>query len=238
MGILKFGKTIGSSKFSIREKLRAKKLAKKKAEAERQRTIIGSCIGYLEKKFNDILKDVYAMEDELHKMQSELDIIAQNGGRKEDIIRLQRKFNWLNTSRVFKYKACDGIYKILFAFYKLEALTEYLYAHDWYKYFKYLRGFEFDEKIKNELGSFDVVATEINNLFQRILERVQDEFEDAKEFEKLAKDIEREAGIRASKLDMPIFNDIFHDIPTDSDPSWFIVEEYPIKNPTYIKNEA
>ena len=200
-------------KGSIFAKWRAKKLAKKKAEAERKRTIINSCIDYLEKKSNDILKDVYAMEDELRQKQEEVNRIVAGGGRQEEITRLQREFNRVNTKRSYQFKAYNGICQILSALYKLEALTEYLYARDWYKHFKYLPGLELAEKIKNESGSFNIVGAEINNLRKYILESVQDEFEDAQEFEELAKDIEREAEIRASMLDMPTETEINLVIP-------------------------
>ena len=213
------GKKYGSNgkKMSIFVRLKEKKRQKLIAYASDKRELVNSCIVHLRAKTKEIMEDVYRMEDEMRQKQKEAQDIIEKNGRKDDVARLHLEYNGLKEECRYAREAYNGAVNVLSALFGLQSLTNYLWRMEWYKHFKHLPGPELADRIRNENGAFVGVGADINNLREYILNCIQDMFEDAGEFNKIAKQIEEESATRAK-----LFN--FEDA-TEDDTSWAYDDE-------------
>ena len=178
-----------------------RKHEKRRRMADDKLKLIKNCINYLDNKSGEVTKEIAELSEKMVALQAEAIKLKGEGVNKAVLDKLKGDYTRAKIKCELKQKACEGFRSVLFALYDLEALIDYLHTREWFSHFKALPDRELADDIMNENGQFAAVAARINDLYEYLLECMENELADAREYGNVKAEIKKAADYRKKLFD-------------------------------------
>lgn len=180
----------------FKRKIGKKKQMKRKQMADNKKRIIEHCITHLDGKCSAVMKEATALEEKARALKEEARRLRDEGASKDVINHLRDEYMRVSHDCDMQKSVCEGFRSVLYALYDLFSLVKVLYTKEWYSYFVELPDTELSQAIMNENGEFAMVARQINEKYEMLLDRMADQMADAKEYTTMKDNIKKESDYR------------------------------------------